>query len=152
MFKKILLLSGFLMLFTACSGMQNPFVPQPDTGSDISMQESQSEPPPEDVNTYFDFEDILIPSDLSLDQDKSIIFQTSQIKAGKLEFHGRVDPVSLFDFFIVNLPQDNWSIKGQFKYGHFLIIAEKPGKFTVLKISEGNLRTTLQLWVTPRLP
>ncbi|MFW6055622.1 MAG: hypothetical protein ACOC9D_06915 [Thermodesulfobacteriota bacterium] len=152
MFKKLLLLSGLLVLFTSCSGMQNPFTPQPETSSDISVNESQSEPLPQDDNAYFDFDDILIPSDLTLDRNSSIMFQTSRIKAGKLEFHGRVDPVSLFNFFIVNLPKDNWSIKGQFKYGHFLIIAEKADKFTVLKITEGNFKTMLQVWVTPRLP
>lgn len=132
--------------------MQNPFSSQPETGSDISMDQSQSAPSPEQVNNYFDFDDILIPGDLKLDQDQSIIFETTRIKAGTLHFHARVDPISLFNFFSQNLPKDNWSIKGTFKYGHYLIIAEKRNKFCVLKIEETKFNTKLRLWVTPRLP
>ena len=141
-----------LCVLASCSSLTKTFDTTTDTSSDMSLDESQTTPMSQDVNTYFDFDDILIPSDLQLDQEQSIIFETRTLKAGTLHFHGRVEPVSLFNFYTHHLPQDNWSISSQMKYGHFLIIAEKKDKFCVLTIRESGLKTHLQVWVTPRIP
>ena len=153
MFKHCVLLISLCFL-AACSSLTNPFETSGDSSSAISADKSQSNvhAAPQDVNTYYDFDDIIIPSELQLEEDESIVFESSTTKAGKLHFSGRIEPVSLFNFYTHHLPKDNWTISSRLKYGHFMIIAEKSAKFCVLTITESRLKTHLHIWVTPRMP
>ena len=151
-FKHCVLLISLCVL-TACSSLTNPFQTSGESSSAMSADESQSTAQAvQDVNTYYDFDDIIIPSELQLEEDESIVFESSSTKAGKLHFSGRIEPVSLFNFYTHHLPKDNWTITSQLKYGHFMIIAEKSAKFCVLTITESRLKTHLHIWVTPRMP
>lgn len=153
MIKYFLLLVSVCAL-ASCSSLTKTFEPKGESSSAISADESQfsADAASQEVNTYYDFDDIIIPSELQLDEDESIVFESGNIKAGKLHFSGRIEPVSLFNFYTHHLPKDNWKISSQLKYGHFLIIAEKSSKFCILTISESRLKTQVQIWVTPRMP
>ena len=105
----------------------------------------------ETVNSYYDFDDILVPKGMKLVPKSCLLFETPQLKAGLLHFEGRVEPVSLFNFFINNMPKDNWQLSSYVKYGRYIIVFEKPDKDCVISINEMTLKTMLQIWVTPRL-
>ena len=117
-----------------------------DTGSAV-----QTAPPGQSPDSYYDFEDILLPKEMKLVPSSSLLFETPQIKAGVICFEGRVDPVSLFDFFVENMPKDNWQLRSYFKYGRYILVFEKPDKDCIININEKTLTTSLELWVTPRL-
>lgn len=102
-------------------------------------------------SSYFDFSDILIPREMKLDPDSSLLFEAADLKAGRLRFKGWVDPVSLFDFFMDNMPQDNWRLRSYFKYGVYLLVFEKPDRDCIISIHKGALNSWLEIWVTPRL-
>jgi hypothetical protein len=121
---------------------------------------SASEPvaPPEEgamaemrPSTYYDFADILVPREMKLDPDSSLLFETTNLKAGRICFKGWVDPVSLFDFFMENMPKDNWKLRSYFKYGVYLLVFEKPDRDCIVSIHKGTLSTRLEVWVTPRM-
>lgn len=103
------------------------------------------------VSYYYDFADILIPQEMKLDPDSSLLFETTNLKAGRIRFKGWVDPVSLFDFFMKNMPQDNWRLRSYFKYGVYLLVFEKPDRDCIISIHKGTFNSWLEVWVTPRL-
>lgn len=148
--KKLMWLSALLCLFImACS---------PRYGGSPEFSDPDGVTPTADTNTvetrsssYYDFSDILIPKEMKLDPDSSLLFETTNLKAGRIRFKGWVDPVSLFDFFIKNMPQDNWKLRSYFKYGVYLLVYEKPDRDCIISIHKGTLNSWLEVWVTPRI-
>ena len=100
---------------------------------------------------YHDFEDVLIPKDMKLVSKDSILFETPRVKTGVLVYEGRVDPVSLSNFFLANMPKDNWSIRSYFKYNRYIMVFEKPDKDCIITIVDKPISTQVEIWVAPRL-
>ena len=48
---------------------------------------------------YYDFGDVLVPSELKIDKDSSFVFRTPGLSAGVLSLKGRVEINSLINFF-----------------------------------------------------
>ncbi|MFO7802243.1 MAG: hypothetical protein R6V55_08125 [Desulfovermiculus sp.] len=99
----------------------------------------------------YDFEDIGVPSEMSLQNDESFIMQTPQVKAGTLVYTGWVDPLSLFDYYRDSMPQEGWKPLSYFKYGHFLFVFQKPDKVCVIRINKGRFSTRLEISVSPSM-
>jgi hypothetical protein len=142
---KVLLLVLAAFALSACASSINR-----DQAADES-QEVYLQQEADDTHFYYDFEDVLIPQEMDLDSKESILFETPRAKAGALVFSGRVDPVSLFNFFMINMPKDNWSLRSYFKYSRYVLVFEKPYKDCIITIVENPLKTTMQVWVAPRL-
>lgn len=122
-----------------------PLAKNPTTSSSDAGASSQAS------SFYYDFDDILVPRELSLIPEKSIFFESPSVKTGVLAFDGRVDAVSLFNFFLNNMPKDNWKLRSYFKYGVYLMVFEKADKDCIMTITDSALKTQLQVWVAPRL-
>lgn len=139
----VLLASALLALSAGCSTFSSP---QPDDGgmATVATNSSMSRTSP-----AYDFEDIGVPSEMSLQNDKSFIMQTPQVKAGTLVYTGWVDPLSLFDYYRDSMPQDGWKPLSFFKYGHFLFVFHKPDKVCVIRINKGRFSTRLEISVSP---
>ena len=86
-----------------------------------------------------------------LDSHKSLLFETSQVKAGLLCFSGQFNSVSLFNFFRSNMINDGWHERSYFKYGRFIIVFEKPERDCIMSISESGRITDLEIWITPHV-
>ncbi|WP_462323678.1 hypothetical protein [Desulfoplanes sp.] len=144
--KQLVILMLLVTLCTACSGLggaetttQNPATPD------------QTEPVnAEEVDSYYDFDDVLVPREMEIDSNKSLVFESPNLKAGMMFFEGRVEPVSLFDFFVNSMPKDGWHSTSSFKYGRYIIGFEKPNKDCIISISDGSFKTGLQIWVNER--
>src|SRR4030042_5422633 len=72
--------------------------------------------------SYYDFTDILIPSELTRDKENSFVYSTSRLKVGILTFKGRVEPDSLAVFFQNNMPRDGWRVISTLKYRETMIV------------------------------
>lgn len=133
------------MVFTGCTASKENGAtsPEPDTPP-RSAEEA--------TNTYFDFDDIPVPKEMEIEPDDSILFHSPNLKAGAVVFNGRVEAISLFDFFINNMPKENWHLRSYFKYGRYIMVFEKPNKDCIIRIIDGSYKTELQIWVTPRFP
>ncbi len=148
--KRLMWLSALLCLFlTACSPKYggSPEFSDPDSVTPAAAGDTAGKT----SSSYYDFSDILIPREMKLDPDSSLLFETTSLKAGRIRFKGWVDPVSLFDFFMNNMPQDNWKLRSYFKYGVYLLVYEKPDKDCIISINKGSINTWLEVWVTPRI-
>jgi len=136
--------------FVACSPRYGGR-PDPEPVSETSSSSTEAGADEKRLSSYYDFEDILIPKEMKLDPDESLLFETSKLKAGRICFKGWVDPVSLFDFFMDNMPRDHWKLRSYFKYGIYLLVFEKPDRDCIISIQKGSLSTWLEIWITPRL-
>jgi hypothetical protein len=127
-------------------------------GTDSAATQNPATPPqsqqvnPEDVDSYYDFDDVLVPREMEIDSKKSLVFESPNLKAGMMSFEGRVDAVSLFDFFVNSMPKDGWKTTSSFKYGRYIIGFEKPNKDCIISITDGSFKTGLQIWVNERKP
>lgn len=82
--RRLLALSVIALLVTACA-------------SSSTRQQQRSE-----------FEDIPVPRGLALDLDKSTIIESPTVKAARLIYKGRVEPVSLGMSFRSTLEANGW--------------------------------------------
>lgn len=99
---------------------------------------------------YYDFEDVKIPNELTLDTSKSRLFQTPATAAGVLVFDGYVESNSLVTFFKESMAKDNWQFKAMFKLPpktHLLF--EKKNKRSLITIEDGWTSTRVDVWVMP---
>jgi len=125
----------------------------------LNQRPSPSAPAPKETTAssqaadqaYYDFDDIPVPQEMKLEPKKSILFESAGVKAGVLVFRGRVNALSLFNYYINSMPQADWKLRSYFKYGQYLLVFEKPNKDCVIHIKDNLLDTELQIWVTPRV-
>ena len=97
--------------------------------------------------SYYDFDDILIPSELSLDKKNSLVFAAGRSKVGILLFSGRVEPSSLGAFFQSNMQKDGWSLLSSFKYRQYLLVFLKEERTCVITITEKTFSTAADVRV-----
>jgi hypothetical protein len=97
--------------------------------------------------SYYDFDDILIPSDLSLDKKNSLVFTAGRSKVGILVFEGRVEPSSLATFFQSNMQKEGWSLLSSFKYRQYLLIFLKEERTCVITITDKTFCTRAEVRV-----
>lgn len=104
----------------------------------------------EQKSTSYDFPDVPIPAELKLDVKDSLVFESKTLKAGVLVYKGRVDALSLFEFFTTQLPNNGWQLRSYFKYGKFIVLFSKPDKDLVIRIVDKGFITELFIWIVPR--
>jgi len=99
--------------------------------------------------SYYEFEDIQIPSELTLEKKSSFVYTASRIKVGLLTFTGRVEPDSLAAFFQNNLPRDGWRPISSLKFRQTMLVFLKEDRACVITIREKTFSTALEVWVGP---
>ena len=135
----------FIASFISCAGRK----PRPEekaaSVSATSVQQEQKQ-----YTTYYDFEDIPIPKEMKLIVDKTFLVEYANLKGGIMHFEGRVEPLSLFNFFYTGLQRNGWNLVGYFKYGPYILLMDKPDKECVIRIEDGGWNTRLEIWITPK--
>ncbi len=98
---------------------------------------------------FYDFQDIPIPYELSLQSDDSYVFQSGALKLGILTLRGRVDLNSLINFFQIAMPRESWKPKGGFRYKRSVLIFEKPDKTCIINLYEKLFYSYVEIYVAP---
>jgi hypothetical protein len=99
---------------------------------------------------YYDFEDIQIPKELKLDEKKSNVYQSQDIKSGVLQFDGYVEIRSLIDFFMIGMARDKWGLKANFKRPpQTILLFEKKNKRSIFFIEDTMFNTHVEIWTIP---
>jgi hypothetical protein len=140
-----LLLLVALLLPTGCAEL--------DLGSSLGQDSTSAEPvAAAEPEPYYptDFKDILVPSELTWNREKSMSIRTASFAGGILNFSGRVDINSLTDFFIASMQKDGWRLSGSIKYKNVLLAFTKPQKTTLISIyqNEFGYKTEVSIYVT----
>jgi hypothetical protein len=133
-----------LPVFSGCVG--NPFSAQP-------AETSQDPVGPKSKKTtavYHDFEDVLIPLELSVVKDRTVIVSTPGFTSGILTLRGRVERRSLFNFFNTNMQRDNWNVISQIKSpGTTIMVFQKSSRTSVITIRDEQIYTYVEVGVAP---
>ena len=101
------------------------------------------------VPLYYDFGDVLVPSELKLIEKSSFVFKTPGLSAGVLALKGRVEMSSLIDFFENNMAKDNWRQVSSFKSTRTIMLFQKENRWCVINITDGDYNTMVEIWVAP---
>lgn len=123
------------------------------TAGTTAMSESQpAAKAGQTAAVYYDFEDVLIPLDLSVVQDKSMIVATPGFTSGILMLKGRVERRSLINFFNSNMLKDNWTMVSRIASPSMAILVfEKPTKSAVISIKSEQIFTYVEVGVAARI-
>ena len=100
---------------------------------------------------YYDFDDVLIPSELNVDMKRSFVYQTDEFTAGVLVLTGRVEINSLIRFFDNNMAKDNWRLVSSFKSPRTIMFFNKSNRVCVINITEKRFNTEVEIWVAPTM-
>jgi len=101
---------------------------------------------------YLDFEDVIVPTELDVVKDRTVIVATPGFKSGILTLRGRVDSSSLFNFFSNNMDKDNWEVLSKIKSpGTTIMVFKKTSRCAVITIRDESLYTYVEIGVAPTL-
>ena len=137
-------MAAFLLLFSGCSGTQIKADTSPASATKSASKMEQGPTP-----LYYDFGDVLIPSELKVDKDASFVFRTPGFSAGVLSLKGRVEINSLIKFFDANMAKDNWQLVSSFKSRRTIMLFHKENRWCVINITEKDYYTYAEVWVSP---
>lgn len=138
------MLSVFLLVGSGCAGMKKSESTPEETGEEKSAVKGP-------VPLYYDFPDILIPSELTLDKNNSFVYSSPSFTAGVLAFKGPVTGDSLVNFFTTNMVKDGWILKSSFRHRKVILNFEKGERSCLISIAEFSLDTKVEIWVAPQL-
>ncbi len=100
---------------------------------------------------YYDFGDVLLPSQLSVNDNESFVFTTEGFTAGVLSLKGRLTAKSLINFFSNKMPVDGWQMINKFTGQRNMMLFKKHTRYCTITIDEGQLTTVVELWVAPSM-
>ncbi len=103
------------------------------------------------VGKYYFFDDVLIPNELSFEQDDSFVYETPQFKTGSMIFKKWwLDPGSVVDFFLYYMERDNWKLVNTYRGKESTLNFSKPDKTCTIKVTEKwNGTTVVEVRVGP---
>lgn len=97
--------------------------------------------------SFSDFEDVPIPSEISVNKKKTQLYSAGKVKVGLLTLEGRVDPDSLAAFFQNNLPRSGWKPMTTLKDRENVLVFLKDDRLCLINIAEGWFTTVCEVRV-----
>ena len=99
---------------------------------------------------YYDFEDILVPRDMKIDDGSTVVVSTPGHTSGIITLKGRIDKDSLLKFFNNNMQKDNWNIISQIRSPTAIIlIFQKASRWAVITLRDKEYYTYAEIGVAP---
>ncbi len=138
-FMKVLVLVSLLMLFAACTTTSGGSSAGADPAG--AAQATQQAP-----DYYYDFDDILIPKEISYQNDDSYKLDNAKFRAAIMKFKGRVEVLELVQYFVNNMAKDNWKLISNNKSGTLSVLSfEKYNKSCVIQVEDsfGSAKITI---------
>lgn len=96
-----------------------------------------------------EFEDVLIPREMEVDKESSVIQSQDGMSVGLLRLFGRVERNSLMRYFQNNMANEGWRLISQFRSPQSLMIFQKANRMAVVAIEDDELDTFADVWVVP---
>ena len=128
---KYAVLAFALFALTGCNALKAK------PASDSTQSEKVYTEEYKDPNYYYDFDDILVPKELTPVSADMSIFDDETFKAGFRVFEGRVVNEDLINFFVNNMAKDNWEKVAIFKSDKSILMYRKPTKRCTIQIEDG---------------
>lgn len=135
------LLCIVLLLLSGCSVLKMK-------KSTSSQNTPQVAAKPENVPTYYDFGDVLVPKELKVDAKNSFVFRTPGLTVGMLALKGRVQADTLPTFFENKMPVDGWRLISSIEGKRSMMLFRKNNRWCVINITDSQFSTTVEIWVS----
>lgn len=146
-FRILIGISTLLFIFTVFSGCARLKATSRGSEKSTPAVKKQDDTP---VPLYYDFEDILVPSELKVEKKRSFVYHSPDFTAGVLALTGRVEINSLIKFFDNNMAKDNWRLEASFKLANRTIMFfNKPNRGSIINITGKQFKTEVEIWVAP---
>jgi len=145
-FRVLVGISALLFVFAVVVGCAKP------KSSSTTPEEAEfaaTEPDDTPTPLYYDFDDVLVPSELKTDKKRSFVYHTDEFTAGVLVLRGRVEINSLIRFFDSNMAKDNWRLMSSFKSPRTILFFTKANRSCIINITERRFDTEVEIWVAP---
>ncbi|MCP3900708.1 MAG: hypothetical protein GY707_13450 [Desulfobacteraceae bacterium] len=135
----------FVFFLTGCVGINNS------RNAEAKPSEAETPKAEEPIAVYYDFEDVLVPKELSIINNKTMVISTPEFASGVLTLQGRVEKNSLFTFFMNNMMKDNWVIESSIKSpGVTILVFKKATRCAVITFQDSQFNSTsVQIGVAP---
>ncbi len=133
-----------LLITSGCAALSKDEKSSSEAAATTTATEAEKNKP-----VYYEFDDVLVPSELKIDQGDSFVYQTAGFTVGLLALKGRVDFGSLIEFFEKNMRKDNWRLISEFKSQRAMMLFQKENRWCVIGITEGTYKTHVKIWVAP---
>ncbi len=106
----------------------------------------------ETTAVYYDFKDVLIPKELKVLDDATVVVSTPGYTSGIISLKGRIETRSLFNFFSNNMIKDNWNMISNIKSpASTIMIFQKESRWAVITIREKDFNTYVEVGVAPTI-
>ncbi|CCH49443.1 putative lipoprotein [Pseudodesulfovibrio piezophilus C1TLV30] len=131
-----------LLLIGLCAACTTTGTTAGSTDASAGAHEAQYEEP----DYYYDFDDILIPKEISYVQEDSYKLDNTKFRAAIMKFKGRVEVLELVQYFLNNMAKDNWTLISNNKAGKLSVMNfEKFNKSCVIQVDDsfGSATTTI---------
>ena len=136
-----LALSILLAAMVGCSGSSGNWVT--DTFSDDDNENTAS-------TLYYDFGDVLVPRELSVDDDATYVIESSGFRTGVMTLSGRVEKTSLVNFFKNNMVKDRWTLIASFRTPkRSILLFQKGNRWCVINVLDHAMSTEVEIGVVP---
>jgi hypothetical protein len=141
----------FCLIFTAVIFVSGCGL-YPETSAPEPAQSPQVEIEKKPLAVYHDFEDVLVPEELTVIRDRSVVVSSPGFRSGILTLKGRVESNSLYNFFSINMEKDNWEVVSRIKGPETIIMVfQKATRCAVISIREAQIYTYVEIGVAPTL-
>ena len=110
----------------------------------------QTPPPPEPINLAHPFTDVPIPKSFKRDQSKSFVYETSNIKVGRLFFSGGSNPKLTVEFYRNEMINHGWALTNSIANKESILNYEKQGwTCTVIVKPTSFNRSDIEIQIGP---
>ena len=139
-----------ILIFFLSGCMGGFFSSGPEDG--VPAEGSVPEKTRQTTAVYYDFEDILIPMELKVVRDRTVVVSTPGYTSGIITLRGRVERRSLFNFFNNNMQKDNWGVVTQvISPGTTIMVFQKSNRTSVITIRDEQINTWVEVGVAPTI-
>ncbi len=134
-------LSVILLTIAGCSGSSSNWITET-FSSDASENAASS--------LYYDFGDVLVPSELSVDDDATYVIASAGLRTGVMTLSGNVEKNSLVNFFKTNMRKDQWTEIASFRTPkRSILLFQKENRWCVINIMDHTMTTEVEIGVVP---
>ncbi|MBW2038534.1 MAG: hypothetical protein JRI46_02920 [Deltaproteobacteria bacterium] len=98
---------------------------------------------------YSEFKDVMIPPDMELDRNESLVYESHNLRMGVLYYSGRAELPEVVDFFKENMKNDGWELLNSFRHKTYILNFVKKGRNCIITVEKKGGKADIQIWMGP---